>query len=134
MTDARKKKLKHYVLATAGGAALAVLYVSLRDFPSQPLVDQYRILCDAFTIPGALMVLFACLLSVSGEGALDGIGYCLAQAGKLLTFRGASMEKYADYLERRRGKRAKGFGFLYVVGLAFLAVAVVFLALFYSVR
>lgn len=134
MTGERKKKLVHYALAILVGAALSVQHVSQQDFFSQALVDQYRILCDAFTIPGILMVLFAGLLSLSGEGALDGVGYCLSQAAKILTFRGTNTEKYADYLERRRGKRAKGFGFLYVVGIAFLAVAVVFLVLFQSVR
>lgn len=134
MTGAWKKKLIYSGLTVLVGAGISVEYVSQMELASQTLADQYRILCDAFTIPGALMVLFACLLSLSGEGALDGIGYCLAQAGKILTFRGASLEKYADYLERRQSNRLKGFGFLYVVGLAFLAVAVVFLALFYSVR
>lgn len=134
MTGTWKKKLIQYALTILGGAAIAVQYLSGQDFASQQLMDKYRILCDAFTIPGALMLLFACLLSLSGEGSLDGIGYCLSQAAKILTFRGTNTEKYADYLERRQSKRIKGFGFLYVVGIAFLAVAVVFLVLFQSVR
>lgn len=133
MSDGRKKALTKYIGATLVGGAITILYISLRDFSLQPLVEKYRILCDAFTIPGALMVLLASLISVSNEGVLDGVSYCASQAAKMLTFRGASLERYGDFLEHRRGKRAKGYGFLYIVGLAFLAVAAVFLCLFYSI-
>ena len=132
MSRSLKANLIKYGIATTLGGLLAYFYVSVRDFGAQPLMEQYRILCDAFTIPGMLFVLFALLLTVSNEGALDGVGYCVKQALRMLAPKGLGGEKYDEYLERRRKNRVKGYGFLYVVGGAFMAVAGVFMALFYS--
>lgn len=132
MTAPRKKNLIKLGTTAFFAGLFAVLYALARDIGQQPLADKYRILCDAFTVPGMLLVMFALLLTVSGEGALDGIAYGLRLVGRMLTFRGPSQEKFGDFVARRREKRPKGFGFLYLVGLTFLAVAVVFLLLFYS--
>ena len=96
-------------------------------------VEQYRVLCDAFTIPGALMVMVALLLSLNNLGALDTLMYLLSYLPRMLA-PGAfgEPEKLIDYVEHRREKRGKGFGFLYVVGFLFLGIAIVFLVLFYS--
>ena len=107
-------------------------YIGLRDVSEFTLMDWYLTLCDAFTIPGMLYVLFAVLLSISNEGALDGVGYCVKQAIRMLTPKGLGGEKYDEYLERRRKNRVKGYGFLYVVGGVFMALAGIFMALFYS--
>ena len=119
-------------IASAVGILLAVAFILSSNFGAESLMNRYKILCDAFTIPGVMMLMFAILLSVSNEGALDGVGYVVKQGLRMLTFRGLGTEKYLDYVERRREKRVKGYGFLYVVGAAFLAVALIFMALFYS--
>ena len=123
--------IKSGITAVVGGA-LAYFYVSVRDFGSQTLMEQYRILCDAFTIPGLVLVCFALLLTLSNEGALDGVGYVLKQALRMLTPKGLGGEKYNEYLERRRKNHVKGYGFLYIVGGVFLLIAGIFLVLFYS--
>ena len=64
---------------------------------------------------------------------MDIWGFNLLEFDKrMLTPKGLGGEKYDEYLERRRKNRVKGYGFLYVVGGAFMAVAGVFMALFYS--
>ena len=127
-------------LAKYGGCALFVgvmawTYIALRDFAGAALVDQYRYLCDAFTIPGTLLLMVGCLISLSNEGALDGLGYAVSFGiGMIIPGRGArAQEKYADYVDRRRSKRLRGYGFLYISGAVTMAVALVFLGLFYSV-
>lgn len=117
-------------------AALAMVgyYVSGQDIGSLSPVEQYRVLSDGFAIPGMLGLLVGLLLSLSGQGALDGIGYCLARAVHALSFQGTKAESYQDYLERHQSKRMKGFGFLYGVGLTCLAMAGIFLALFHNMR
>ena len=47
---------------------VVILFVSSSDFGAQTTVDKYKILCDAFTIPGLLMLMFAAMLSISNEG------------------------------------------------------------------
>ena len=131
-----KKNILKYGVSTAIALSLAYLFVSMRvDFqnPSAtPLMDWYRILCDAFTIPGLTFVMVGCLVSLSNQGALDGIGYAATVAFRMLIGAGARQERYKEYLERRRANRLTGYGFLYIVGAACMAVAAVFLILFYS--
>ena len=109
-------------------------YISSRWSADLALVDQYRVICDGFSIPGIMMVLFALLFSLNNLGALDTIAYLMSFLPRMIA-PGAfgEPEKLIDYVEARRQKRAKGYGFLYIIGFAFLAVAIVYLILFYSV-
>lgn len=120
-------------IVSAVGILVVILFVSSSDFGAQTTVDKYKILCDAFTIPGLLMLMFAAMLSISNEGGLDGVSYLVKQGFRMLTFRGISQEKYLDYVQHRRENRLTGYGFLYIVGAVFMAVALIFLALFYSI-
>ena len=134
MSEKVKANLIKYGSAIAAGLLLAYVYVALRDLSAEPLVDKYRILCDAFTVPGVLLVMSGALMSISNAGALDGLGYLVKQGiGMLIPGKGLGMEKYADYIERRRANRVTGYGFLYITGAGFMIVAFVFMALFYSV-
>ena len=132
MSRSLKANLIKCGIATVIGGLLSYFYVSVREFGAQLLMEQYRILCDAFTIPGMLYILFALLMTISNEGALDGVGFCVKQALRMLTPKGLGGEKYDEYVERRRKNRVKGYGFLYIVGAIFMAVSGVFMALFYS--
>ena len=132
MSRSLKANLINCGIATFIGGLLSYFYVSVREFGAQPLMEQYRILCDAFTIPGMLYILFALLMTISNEGALDGVGFCVKQALRMLTPKGLGGEKYDEYVERRRKNCVKGYGFLYIVGAIFMAVSGVFMALFYS--
>ena len=119
-------------IASAIGILLAVVFVISSGFGGESTMNRYKILCDAFTIPGLFMLMFAVLVSVSNEGALDGVSYVVKQGFRMLTFRGLGTEKYLDFVERRRENRVKGYGFLYIVGAAFMVIALIFMALFYS--
>ena len=121
-------------IVSAVGILVVILFVSSSDFGAQTTVDKYKILCDAFTIPGLLMLMFALLMSVSNEGALDGVGYVAAYALKLLIPGGAlKMETDKEYLERRRANRVKNYITLYLTAAVCLTLAGIFLALFYTV-
>ena len=115
-------------------AAVAWWYADSRWEEGMDLVLQYRVLCDAFTIPGAMMVLVALLLSLNNLGALDTIAYLMSYLPRMIA-PGAfgEPEQLLDFVEKRREKRSKGFGFLYVVGFIFLGIAVYYLFMFYSV-
>lgn len=123
--------LAKYVLTIVAGIGLALLYVSLRDFSAAEQVEKYRILCDAFTLPGVLMLAIGALVAVANEGIFNGIGYALSHLVKALTFRGREQERYYDYVERKRARRASGYGFLFIVGAGFMAISLIFLVLFY---
>lgn len=133
-----RKSLKGNILrclsAAAVGAAAAWFYANSRWEEEMELVLQYRVLCDAFTIPGALMVLFGMLMSLNNLGALDTIAYLMSFLPRMIAPAAfGEPEKLIDYVERRREKRVKGYGFLYIVGFIFLGIAIYYLVRFYSV-
>jgi hypothetical protein len=116
------------------GGAVAWWYGTSRWVEDMALVEQYRVLCDAFSIPGIMMVLFALLFSLNNLGALDTIAYLMSFLPRIIA-PGAfgEPEQLIDFVEKRRLKRSKGYGFLYIVGFVFLGVAIFYLVKFYSV-
>ena len=96
--------------------------------------DRYRILADACTIPGVVLMMCWVLVWLSGEGAFEGISYAFSYAFRML-IPGISKtpERYSEYVMRRREKgKVKGTGFLFFTGAVFFLAALLFIALFYS--
>lgn len=111
---------------------IAFLYCVFRDFPAQSLLGKYRTLCDAFTVPGILAICGGLLVWVANDGFFYGLGYCLDVTWKALIPGGRQkMLRYHKYVEQHRKKKITGYGFLYVCGGVCLAVAAVFMVLFY---
>lgn len=132
MSDWRKTFLKYSITTVvAGGLTLLVLY--LHGYSSAAdTVEKYRILADAFTIPGTLLILVTALIWVSSEGMFDGLGYAFSRVGgMIIPFFGKSKkhETYYDYKMRKKEKALHGYSFLFYVGLVFTAVALVFIYL-----
>ncbi len=136
MSDTLKKNLIKYSIAFVICALIGFFYVSQYDFASLALVDKYRILCDAFSLPGMLMILFAGLMWVMGKGTLDAVGFILRRTvyslipGKRLE----ADERYTDYVERQRSKKQGDFRYLYIVGAVCIAFSLIFLVLFNTAR
>ncbi len=132
------KALIKYGISLGISLLLAFVFVYTRvDFKNPSAtsaVDWYLILCDAFTIPGLLFLMLGCMMTLSSQGALDGVTYVLKNAIRML-IPGAALkaERYYEYVEHKRANRAKGFGFLYITGLVCMAFSLVFMILFYSI-
>jgi len=123
--------LARYVSCIIIGALCVWGMIAAKDYGAADKLERYKILCDAFTVPGLLMSMFGGLLWASNEGALDGVSWAMQNLVKtLIPGLAGTRESYGDYVERKRGGKLKGFGFILQVGLVFLAVAVVFLILF----
>ena len=74
------------------------------------------------------------LVMIANEGFFDMLSYACSKAvGVFLPGRGFSDdgEKYYDYVQRKKEKRHRGFGFLFIVGGILMAFAMLFLMLFY---
>ena len=136
MSSPLKKNLMKYGIGSAIALLIAYAFVGMRvDFKdpgATALVDWYLILCDAFTVPGLLYLMFGAFMSLSNAGAMDGLGYVTANAIKMLIPGLKNFERYKEYLERRRENRVRGYGFLYVIGIVCMAISGVFMVLFYS--
>lgn len=134
MSENVRKNLLKYGITSGVCIAIAVFFCVVRDFSQMSLVVRYRTICDAFTVPGLLCLCVAALLWVSNEGFFYGLGYCLDVTRKALIPGGRKkMERYYDYVQRHSQKKVTGYGFLFVCGGVCMAIAVVFLILFYRV-
>lgn len=128
-----KGKLTRYSIATASGLLLGYFVLNNYGFfEATAWVDRYLILCNALTIPGVILVMVGCLVWIGQQGQFDFLSY----AGRMIRDRfrkDPEHIRYGDYvLEKQEKRNHGGFGFLIFTGLAFLAAALVFLILFYS--
>ena len=130
-----KSKLFKYLTSFLVGGGLFCLYLFTRKFPAQEATENYLLLADAATIPGLLFTMFGAFIWAASLGATDGFSYLIARvAGSLFPGgRGQKDVTYAEHVEKRKKKyaKSKGRGVLLVTGLAYLAIAFVFIALFY---
>ena len=122
---------------TAGVCLLVATVYFLSKVPlaaigTTPKVEIMRNLSDACMIPGMFTLMLGLLFWVSAQGALDGVGYLVSFIPKtLIPGRRKTIEKYADYVERKKEDRKTGFGFLCIVGAGFVVLSLIFLGLFY---
>ena len=133
MSERWRNKLLKYGITGAVCLGIAVFYCSVREFGRMELVERYRTLCDAFTIPGVLAICIGLLLWLSNEGAFYGIGYVLSFVKKaFVPGAGLKSEKYYDYVTRQRENKVTGFAFLFISGGVCMAIAIVCMVLFYQ--
>ena len=131
MTRQQRTRLLKYGITAVLTAAVVIYYAASRNVLSLETIEQYHVLCDAFTLPGIFLMLFGLLMLMNDLGALDTLAYL----GHYLlhTFMPVAFgegKSYLDFIEERRSNRKGGFGFLFVVGGVFTAVGVVFLILY----
>lgn len=127
--------LLKYGITSAVGILMVMATLDLHGYAeASSALERYRILADAFTIPGVVLMLCAVLVAVANEGAFEGISYALSYAvSMLIPGIHRERERFEDYIERRREKgRTRDFGFLFFVGAVFFAIAVIFIVLFYA--
>lgn len=134
MSEKLRARLLKYGISALVCGIVAVFYCVVRDFSQMELVEKYRTLCDAFTIPGLLCLCVGVLIWVSNDGFFYGLSYCLNVAWRAL-IPGARqrVERYYDYVTRKKEKRITGFGFLFLVGGVCMAIAILFMVLFYRI-
>ena len=134
MSEKLRARLLKYGISAVVCAIMVAFYCGVRGFSQMELVERYRTLCDAFTIPGLLCLCVGVLIWVSNDGFFYGLSYCLNVAWRAL-IPGARqrVERYYDYVTRKKEKRITGFGFLFLVGGVCMAIAIVFMVLFYRI-
>ena len=133
MKDGRKLLLK-YSITVAVGAAVAAFLVWQHDlFGTDSIVRSFHILSDAFVVPGVLLLMVGVLIWVANFGIFDMLGYAGSRVGMMFipSYKKYDHQTYYDYKERRKDKRISGYSFILHVGLAFFAVGVVFLILYF---
>ena len=131
--------LLKYGIATLIGGMLSVTVFYLHGFgEAETWTERLRILADAFTIPGVVLIFSGLLVWVGNQQLFSGITYAGSRMFRALIPFGRSREvheTYYDYVTHKREKGGvKGYHFLYHVGGIYFALALVFYILFYVVR
>ena len=128
----RNNLLKYGITAMIGGLMACFTINSYGYGEASAGAERLRILSDAFTIPGVILIMCGFLVMVANGGFFNGISYAAGYAVRML-IPGASkdMGKYGDYVEQRSKRKKLSCGFLFVVGAVFLVISIVFIILYY---
>ena len=133
MTDGRKI-LRKYFIATLCAAAFSSMILWLKEIgEAEILSDKFKILSDAFTVPGVLLIMVGALIWTSTQGIFDGLGYSFGRIGSMfIPLYQKSFEHltYYDYKMSKNDKRIKGYSFLFYVGIGFFVIGILFFVLY----
>lgn len=134
MKQENKELLKKYIICISVAAAITIVIFWIQGFFTSDIAVNLQILGDGFTVSGALLLMFAGMMFISGEGALVGITFVLRHAFLTLIPMGrARQETYRDYRERKLGearKKAKDH-VVFIVGLSFALIGIIFTVIWY---
>lgn len=103
-------------------------------------VKVYKILSDAFTVPGMMLVCIGCFQFCVSHGAFYGIQYAvhsLLVNHNWSRTRFKDKETYAEYVEAKKAKAGdnkSGTPYLFYVGLLFILISVVFVVAYHNVQ
>ena len=131
-TGKSKKTLWTYLITAGVGLLITLLVLIIRStFTQTAAIIIYQDLCDAFFIPGASFLCVGALVWASNGGAFDMLRYGAIRFVDRFR-KDVINRKYHTFYDYREAQKSKHRSFLYffLVGLAFVVVAVVFYAVF----
>lgn len=120
-----KKWLKVLIPLAVGLVIAVIMMFSSGITSAQSVHDALRIVCDAFFVPGAMLLMYGGLRWTYNGGVMDGLGY----SAKLMINRmrphyEEHRQSFAEYRSKRESKAQPAFP-LVASGLILLAIAVV---------
>ncbi len=128
------KTVYKYLITAAVGVVLTFIVLLIKDvFHLSQTVDVMKALCDGFFVSGVLIACFGGLVFASNGGVFDMITYGIKHLFWVFKKNPAD-RKYKDFYEYREAMKEKkrSFGYMVITGLAYIAVSLIFLALYYN--
>ena len=123
-----------YVITTCVGLVFAALIMFPSVFKQETTSDVYKILVNAFFVPGILIFGFGLLVLASNGGTFDMLVYGTKKFADL--FRKPHNRKITDtFYDYRRAKQEHPgeFGYMILTGLGFIIVSLILLVFYYQV-
>lgn len=130
-----KKKLLTYGISALVGVVIFIIIICVKQVWAQSETREVmRILSDACLVSGVILGGVGLLVVASNGGAFDMLAYAV-RVFFLRFKRDMNNRKYKDFYEYREAKKKekRSTAYLLIVGLAFVALAVLFLILYYNV-
>ncbi len=136
MQQEKKSLLIKYGICFGVASLITVLVFWIRGFFTDNVGVNIQILSDGFFVSGILLLSFAGMMFISGEGALIGIGFVLRSVAQIFIPMGRrNHEFYGKYRERvlaeKKARKQESDHCALVVGLVFLAISIVFTVIWY---
>lgn len=136
MQQEKKSLLIKYGICFGVASLITFIVFWIRGFFTNNAGVNIQILSDGFFVSGILLLAFAGMMFISGEGALIGIGFVLRSVAQIFIPMGRkNHEFYGQYRERvlaeKKEKKKNGDHCILVVGLTFLAISLVFTIIWY---
>ncbi len=131
----RKSIIIQYSVTTGIAAIISLLFLWIQDFFTPiTVVEKIRLLADAFTIPGVVMIMIAALIWAGKDGFYDGLGYSMSRVKEMFVPAIRKRhETFYDYKERQRAKPKRSVAFLLFVGLGYVLLAIIFFIIYYCI-
>lgn len=136
MQQEKKSLLIKYGICFGVASLITVLVFWIRGFFTDNVGVNIQILSDGFFVSSVLLLAFAGMMFISGEGALIGIGFVLRSVAQIFIPMGRkNHEFYGQYRERvlaeKKARKQESDHCALVVGLIFLAISIVFTVIWY---
>ncbi len=124
-----KPNVRRYLISICVGIILVCAILLIRNIFAQTDVNEILIIFnDAFFISGMCLTCVGGLVFVSNKGMFHMLGYGISMLFNVRRW-DINKRKYKDYYEYKEAKSAKqhSYAYLLIVGLAFIAVALILL-------
>ena len=126
------KTVYRYLITTGVGMLIVLLIVLMKNgFTETDVEIAMQIWCDAFFVSGVFLTCGGLIVVASNGGVFDMLGYAVSLLW--YTFKSSKVERkyktFYDYREARKDRK-RSVSYVLIVGLAMLAISVVFLILY----
>lgn len=126
------KTVYRYLITTGVGVLIVLLIVLMKNgFTETDVEIAMQIWCDAFFVSGVFLTCGGLIVVASNGGVFDMLGYAVSLLW--YTFKSSKVERkyktFYDYREARKDRK-RSVSYVLIVGLAMLAISVVFLILY----
>ena len=134
MKQEQKSLLTKYLICFGVASLITFIVFWIKGFFTSDPGVNVQILADGFSVSGILLLLFAGMMYVSGEGALIGIGFIVRSVIQTFIPMGRkNHEFYAQYRERKMAELKKsGDHVVLICGLVFLLIGIIFTVIWYT--
>ena len=129
-----KRSIISYAVTALIGLAMALCVSFIKSlYWLDDTTEVMKALSDCFSVPGLILICFALLVVCSNGGAFDMLTFGVKKVALLLkqTLSEKDRESFYEYRKRKQENK-RSFAYILIVGAAYLAIGVVFLAIFYS--
>lgn len=127
------RRVLKYLIPILVCVCVVFLILVVRDSFVKSGQDLIKDLCDAFSVPGLIMICFGLLVFATNGGTFDMLAFGVIKLFDLFK-RDLTKVKYRTFYDYRHAQQEKkrSFWYLIIIGAAFLLVGIVFLIIYYQ--